>query len=68
MLRGVGFEGRVLDPGTVQDIPEAWARRFIAQGRAVAIDAGPPDPTPDTYHTTDATPETRDPVARRRRR
>ena len=66
MLRGVGFEGRVLDPGTVQDLPEAWARRFIAQGRAVAVDE-PPTGHADGYITTVEEPTVRDPTPRRKR-
>jgi hypothetical protein len=40
MLRGVGWEnGQSLDPGTEHDIPDYWAKQFIAQGRAVRVEA-----------------------------
>ena len=66
MLRGVGFEGRALDPCTVQDLPEAWARKFIAQGRAVAVDE-PPQAHAGGYTTTAEEPTVRDPAPRRKR-
>ena len=52
MTRGVGWQnGQSLDPGTVHDIPDYWAKQFIAQGRAVpaetagteAVEAREPD-------------------------
>lgn len=66
MLRGVGYQGRSLDPGETYDIDAVWAQRFIAQGRAVAV-VDPPDAAPDVVQTGDPDPVVRDPSPRRSR-
>lgn len=61
MTRGVGWEnGQSLDPGTVHDLPDYWAKQFIAQGRAVRAE-------PDAVEAREPDVEHRDPAPARKR-
>jgi len=61
MTRGVGWQnGQSLDPGTEHDIPDYWAKQFIAQGRAVPVPS-------EAVEVREPDAEHRDPAPARKR-